>query len=870
MSDLRCPKCGGAPPEASAENTPAPAACPTCGDTIFLDPAGMARAARDPYVGQLLGGRFGLRAVIARGGMGVVYEAIQLPIGRRVAVKVLRRELFAAGGEAELLLDRFRREARIVSRLSHPNIVILHDFGDAQDGNLFMAFEYLEGPTLHELLRDGPLPPERAMRLAMQIAGGLEEAHRHGIVHRDLKPGNVMIVPDGEGGEVVKLVDFGIARLREVDGNDQRLTITGKMTGTPNYMSPEQIRGESVDARADVYSLGLMLHEMLTGRPAFTGRTPITIVIAQLNEPPPPLAEAMGGRPVPPGLEEVLDRAVRKNRGERFDRAADLRRALEIVVRRGELLALWSATGDDPSALFAAVRRHDEAIIDGIVDEIRNTIEIYKTQSRTQVRRRLAFFFQWCTQMTPSEDDLQKFLMAAQRTGELAEIGMAELITAFSLVFPVLRTVIERAEPEDRERVLRHWTTLERHFWLLLRITATHYEAMLITPNLDTWVDTSVPTVAAAKAAAGGASAGVAVHTRDTVAQHRLGSDEHGGDSAETGDFFENVLASMASGVLVVDQAQLTIRAANPALERLLELSARELVGRHVLDAFRALRGVDMAGMVGTLKERGKLPPTKVRLRLPSGRERWIQVRGGLYRDQEKRPRGVMLLVDDITEREFLVENFRRYVGPEIVEELLVTRRGVSLAGQQMEVTALFVGLMGPDGPGSMPDLELDARPEETIQLLNRYFTTVVEAVTEERGLVDTFVKDTVMALFGAPFRHEDDPLAAVRAAHRIREKVSEFNRELLAGGRAPLRIGAGIATGPALVGNVGSAERVNYTAVGDLVYRADRLRLRAAAGQILMDGATEAAVRGVVKCNSVIVAEGSAWQVLGVGPALG
>jgi len=141
--------------------------CVRCGDTLYLDEGGRARAARDPYIGTLVAGRFGLEAVIARGGMGVVYRALQFPIGRRVAVKVLRRELFGSAAESDLLLDRFRREALIVSRLSHPNVVMLHDFGECGDGNLFMAFELLEGPTLHEVLRDGPLPIARALRIAM-------------------------------------------------------------------------------------------------------------------------------------------------------------------------------------------------------------------------------------------------------------------------------------------------------------------------------------------------------------------------------------------------------------------------------------------------------------------------------------------------------------------------------------------------------------------------------------------------------------------------------------------------------------------------------------------------------------------------------
>jgi serine/threonine-protein kinase len=845
--ELRCPKCDGLPPP--GETSPV---CARCGDTLYLDAAGLARAARDPYIGTLIAGRFGLESVIARGGMGVVYRATQYPIGRRVAVKVLRRELFGSVTEAPLLLERFRREAMIVSRLAHPNIVVLHDFGECGDGNLFMAFEYLEGPTLHEVLLDGPLPTERALRIAMQLASGLEAAHGHGIVHRDLKPGNVMLVTDGEGGEVVKLVDFGIARLDERDAVvDERLTLTGKMTGTPNYMSPEQIRGEAVDARSDVYALGLIVHEMLSGRPAFSGRTPITIVMAQLNDPPPRLRDVVVDRELPPGLEDVIEHAVRKDRGERFGRATDLRRALESVIRRGELSALWAGLGEEPAALFATLRRHADAIIDVIVDDIRHTLEPYRTQARADVRARVGFMFQWCTQVAPAESELSVFLDRVHRSGLVTEIRMADMISAFSLVFPALRSLVERFTDDERGVVQRHWPTLERHFWLLLRVVAARFEAVLSDPSRDTWVDAKVP-----------------VAPRVTAPHHALPANApppaspSATEPPEAGEFFENVLASMQSGVLVIDQGRLTIRAANPAFERILELPAREIVGRHVLDAFRALRGVDVAGLIAQVQERGSLPPTKLRVRTPGGRDRWISVRGGLYRDSERRPRGVMILIEDVTEREFLVESFRRYVGPEVVEELLITRRGIELAGQRMEITALFVGLMGPEGPGSIPDLALDTRPEETVRVLNRYFGIVVDAVTAERGLVDTLVKDTVMALFGAPFRHDDDPFAAVRAARRIRDQVALLNVELLAAGQAPLRLGMGLATGLAVVGNVGTAERVNYTGVGEVVYRADRLRLRAAADQILLDEPTQAALCGRVPTEAVLTVEGRAFQV--------
>jgi serine/threonine-protein kinase len=253
--------------------------------------------------------------------MAEVYLARDRRLGRRVAVKVLRHQLAAEGK----FLARFRREARAAASLRDPRIVAVHDTG-SHDGCPFIVMEHVPGRTLAEVLRDeGPLDPERAAAIAEEVAGALATAHAAGIVHRDVKPSNVMVTAEGE----VKMLDFGIARaLRWTP-----LTDTPGAHGTPEYLSPEQARGEAVDGRSDVYSLGVVLYEMLTGRPPFSGESAVGVAYKHVEEAPPPV-EVL--RPdAPPALAAIALRCLAKHPADRFGRAGELRAEL-ARFRAGE------------------------------------------------------------------------------------------------------------------------------------------------------------------------------------------------------------------------------------------------------------------------------------------------------------------------------------------------------------------------------------------------------------------------------------------------------------------------------------------------------------------------------------------------------
>mgnify|MGYP003884489337 CR=1 FL=1 len=284
----------------------------------------------DPLVGKVLGGRFEIEALINRGGMGKIYKATQQPLGRAVALKIL--DIHDDGSEFR---DRFFLEASLCAKLAHPNTIRIFDYGTTDDGIYYIAMEYLSGESLQQILRGGALSVERSISIARQIAGALAEAHDCGIVHRDLKPGNVMVTSHGEN-EFVKVLDFGL--VKEL-GKESELSRTGTVLGSPLYISPEQVHGDPVDGRADIYTLGLILYALLMGRTTFDRGNPLNVLMQQTQKKPPPFRKANPNVQVPEALEWVVMRCLEKKAAKRFVSMHELIRALKAVEKemRGEV-----------------------------------------------------------------------------------------------------------------------------------------------------------------------------------------------------------------------------------------------------------------------------------------------------------------------------------------------------------------------------------------------------------------------------------------------------------------------------------------------------------------------------------------------------
>jgi eukaryotic-like serine/threonine-protein kinase len=286
-------------------------------------------AANDPMVGAVINGKFRITSIVANGGMGRIYRAEQLPLGRIVALKVLHTK-YTSHDDDPQFQRRFFLEASILSKLQHPNIVTVFDYGrieSAEDESYFMAMEYLPGETLHRRLRAlGALPPVEALAIIRQLARGLREAHRNDVVHRDLKPSNIMLVPEEDGNELVKILDFGLVKV--LSDESEELTKEGSFLGSPRYMSPEQIAHGKVDHRTDIYSLGVIVYQCLCGRTPFENENSVHTLMAHLQLPIPPMRERNPSVDVPEVLENFARHCLEKDSSARPGSMEDFLREL--------------------------------------------------------------------------------------------------------------------------------------------------------------------------------------------------------------------------------------------------------------------------------------------------------------------------------------------------------------------------------------------------------------------------------------------------------------------------------------------------------------------------------------------------------------
>lgn len=322
LSMLQCPRCGRQFPNSET-------VCPFDHAPLQAD-ATFADVQLDPLLGRVFDGKYRLDERLGGGGMGTVYRATHVLIDRQVALKVLSQR-FVGDQTAQ---QRFRREARAAGRMQHPNAVTVTDFGATEDGYLYIVMELLEGRTLRDLLaHEAPLDPARAVSLILQACAAVGAAHEVGLIHRDLKPANIFIEQRPNLPAVVKVLDFGVAKFAVEEHEDDYDTLTqvGAIIGTPRYMAPEQCSGAAqLTPAADVYSLGIILYEMLTGVVPFNADTPLAIALKQVSQPPPPLREVIPSLPEP--IERVVLHALQKNPSDRPGNGDEFRRELRATA----------------------------------------------------------------------------------------------------------------------------------------------------------------------------------------------------------------------------------------------------------------------------------------------------------------------------------------------------------------------------------------------------------------------------------------------------------------------------------------------------------------------------------------------------------
>jgi serine/threonine protein kinase len=288
---------------------------------------------QDPFIGRdILNGQFQILQKIGSGGMGAVYKALQREMNRMVAVKILHPKL----ANRKDLVSRFRREARAMSQLSHPNTTKVFLYGELEDGSLYIIMEFLEGKNLNQTVRaDGPFPMERALPILINVCGALDEAHRAGIIHRDLKPENIFLCQAVGMKDYAKVLDFGLAKVgeRQMRPGSIILTQEGMVFGTPEFMSPEQAQGKPLTPASDIYSLAVILYEVLTGKLPFDAKSAMDYIQLHVTAKPTSLNARVPGKTFPPLLEQIIDRALSKRPEDRFATAADFAQAMQTVLQ---------------------------------------------------------------------------------------------------------------------------------------------------------------------------------------------------------------------------------------------------------------------------------------------------------------------------------------------------------------------------------------------------------------------------------------------------------------------------------------------------------------------------------------------------------
>jgi serine/threonine-protein kinase len=322
--DPLCPQCG--------RKFPGLSFCPDDGLALLepsgpVGPFGGRRVPADrPSIrpGDVLAGRYRTERSLGEGGMGVVWQVVDLHTTRPMALKVLH----AVWQSDDRAVRRFQREAKATARMDHPNICRVTDFGVSDEGAVYLVMELLQGVDLFDTLQQERfLPPRRAVPVATQVAAGLGHAHARGVIHRDLKPENIFLLSGMPPPDYVKVLDFGIAKMLHGD-EGPRLTVTGEVVGTPEYLSPEQAGGGAVDHRADLYSLGVSLYRMLAGRLPFRDRTKLRLVQRQVSEAPQPFRAQVLPQEVPAGLEAVTMRLLEKDPARRYQTVGEVQAAL--------------------------------------------------------------------------------------------------------------------------------------------------------------------------------------------------------------------------------------------------------------------------------------------------------------------------------------------------------------------------------------------------------------------------------------------------------------------------------------------------------------------------------------------------------------
>jgi len=825
--------------------------------------------------GDLLG-HFRLLEKIGEGGMGVVHKAWDTRLERVVALKLVPRDLLGSDRSRARLL----REAKIASALNHPNIATIYGLEEA-DGRDLIVMEYVQGPTLRQRLRNGPMEIRDVMDAALPVADALAEAHAQGVVHRDIKPDNITLSPRGHP----KVMDFGLAKLMKTHRDRDeipssaaitKISVEGSVLGTVAYMSPEQAAGRSVDARADVFSFGVVLYEMISGSPAFSGDSDVDILYQILHETPRPLAEL--NPDVPADLIAVVERCTAKDPEARYQDGRELhqeikRARISLDIQRARTLHTLFSVSKEMNSILEL-----EPLLDRIATLIKSLIDydvlgIYRADMGKNRLYWLGGSGYDADLAKRTETLADRGLCGrALRTGEPVRVGEVASDPDYyapqgdpfrsNLVVPLIHKdqVIGCVNMESRRA---HFFTNEhvivmstlagviavavenaRLFQELrghgLALEMLHDIGREIASILDTDYLLNRIGELTKKVIDHDLFAIFLIDEKSRTWSWRtaIGYDPAYVRDCEikVGEGLISRAAETREPVIVDDVgadpdyiAPLTVDGRKPRSEIAVPLVAQgEVHGAMVLESF----------------EPGRFTQAHARLLSVLASQVAVALENAqLYSEVQDRAR----LREEEAER--VRPRFESYVTPHIAEQVFRDPRGQLLSGERRPVTLLVADIRG------FTAFSEKVPPEAAVGFLQEFFSVMTQVVFKYEGTVDKFIGDSIMAFYGAPIAHDprygpSDPQRAVYAAldmrdafARLRDKWWAQHAEL-----GSLDLSVGINTGTVLTGNMGSDRRVEYTALGTAVNLAFALCREAAPGEIRIGARTRALVKDDVR----------------------
>jgi len=823
----RCPLCANPFPD--TERFCAEHALP-----LVSEPALEGRV-RGQLTGHVLDRRYLLGGVLGVGGMGTVYATHNLRNGVRCATKVLLPQLLTS----DKMRRRLFREIQAASQLDHPNVVKIIDFGEDQRAGAFLVMELLQGRSLDEIIHQhGQQSPCFALKVTLQLCDALAAFHSHGLVHCDLKPSNIYVLPDGR----VKVLDMGLVKPYDPDSTAlfQRITTEGMAFGTPHYMSPEQASFSAVDPRSDLYSVGVVLFEMLLGQTPFDGKTPMEVMDAHRSRPLPLPSKVNPSVVLPAPLEMLLLKLLSKRPDDRPGSASELGEMVEAIAEQLQLnlaavdlgpVASGQAPQSEPTQPlnvtmplpaviddFGHVRvlaeRKRPELLEQALTHLRAAIPRFQSIDPSIMRRQLgAWIDAFLEQMQPvPPQDLPQAIEDVIVARHKDRFSSTEMLGAFWIGYWSCRPLLREIAGNDIQRYITLQERFEQRLLPFYLRIANRYVAQF---------NKSL-----------GRKNQLLARQNEELLELRNQLDSQlkrtSSELVESERVKARVADAISSGLLLLKLDGQQVLMFNQPMERLSGLRAADVVGRPVQDFFHLIEGVPWEEFVEQVRMHGQVGLRKLRVRFPSGNERTVYLRGQPYVDGQGRQTGVLFVVEDVTEREKIIESFSRYVSREVAQRILRGERPLAPMGEHRRAVLLAVGIRGFRG------ILNRLTPHQTVELLDQYVRTVGNAVFHHGGVIDSVVGDCVLVYFAG---NNQTCRAPVESAVELLRRMERLELRRICDGLPGLQVGVGIHVGEVLLVNVGGQRMVNMV-LGEPAAVARSLQAAAGADEILITDA--------------------------------